>query len=222
MKNIIAKVLSVQIGKIKIIKDESMKEKQWETGSFKKPVSSQIDVTTMGVKGDEISDLIHHGGIHKAVFANSYLNYPTWSEFLNKENLEFGSLGENITFSHIKEEDVCIGDIHQIGEVILEVSQPRQPCWKLSKMHNTDNVKEHIYETNRTGWYYRVVQEGTISKDDSVVLVRRIKDAISIYHANEILKEPSKYEKKAKQLINLDVLSQAFKDSLIKRYNNGK
>ncbi|HIP12943.1 MAG TPA: MOSC domain-containing protein [Arcobacter sp.] len=222
MKNIIAQVLSVQIGKIKIIKDESMKEKKWETGSFKKPVSSQIDVTTMGIKGDEISDLIHHGGIHKAVFANSYLNYPTWSKFLNKKNLEFGSLGENITFSNIKEEDVCIGDIHQIGEVILEVSQPRQPCWKLSKMHNIDMFKENIYETNRTGWYYRVLEEGTISKDDSVVLVKRLESAISIFHANEILKEPSKYEKKAKQLIDLNVLSQAFKNSLIKRYNNGK
>jgi len=220
MKKIISKVLSVQIGKIKTIKDDSMKEKSWQTGAFKEPVSNSIEVKKLGVIGDEISDLIHHGGVNKSVFANSYENYPLWAEFLKKDSLEFGALGENITFSKIKEEDVCIGDIHQIGEVLLEVSQPRQPCWKLSKMNNIEKFKEFIYDTNRTGWYYRVLNEGTISKDDDVVLVKRLEDDISIFLANDILKEPLKYEQQTKQLINLDILSDAFKKSLIKRYKN--
>ena len=217
-KNIISKVLSVQIGKIRTIKDDSFKEKQWQTGSYKEPVDVALDVRFDGVIGDEISDLVFHGGPNKVLFANSYENYNEWAKYLKVDSLEYGALAENITMSTIKEEDVYVGDVHKIGTVILEVSQPRQPCWKISKKHNDKTFKKHIYDTKRTGWYYRVLQEGQISANDEVELISRVSNPISIYKANEILENPKEDEKSTSILINLSVLGEQFKNNLKKRY----
>lgn len=217
-ENIISKVLSVQIGKIRIIRDDTMKEKQWKTASFKEPIEGVLEVKFDGIVGDEVSDLVHHGGVDKAVFANSYENYKLWSEYLNKDNLSFGALAENLTLSNIKEEDVCIGDIHQIGTVIFEVSQPREPCWKISKKHHNKTFTKHIYDTGRTGWYYRVLEEGQIQKDDEVQLLKRLENPITILKANEILKEANSYEELTKYLLDLDILGEPFRKSLKKRY----
>ena len=185
-KNIISKVVSLQVGKVKIIQDDdSIKNKSWSTGSYKEAVSDARDVTFDGIKGDEVADLIHHGGKDKAIFANSFENYKDWAIYLGKKNLEFGALAENLTLSKIKEEDVCIGDIHKIGTTTLEVSQPREPCWKISKRHNNKTFTKHIYDTGRTGWYYRVLEEGKIKKNDNVELLRRVKNPITILQANK-------------------------------------
>jgi MOSC domain-containing protein YiiM len=218
MENTISKILSIQIGKIKTIQDESLKEKQWTTGSFKEPIDEEVTVTKAGIIGDEVADLRYHGGEHKAIFANSYENYPSWREYLGDVSLTFGALAENITLSDIKEEDVYIGDIHQIGEVILEVSQPREPCWKISKKHKNKTFTKHIYDTGRTGWYYRVLQEGKIKADDTIVLTKRLQDKINILEANNILHNPFKDEILTKYLLGLDILGTPFRDSLEKRY----
>ena len=218
-KHIISSVVSLQIGKIKIIKDDTVKEKQWSTGSYKEPVSNIRDVSFDGIDGDEVSDLIHHGGEHKAVFANSYLNYPKWKEYLGVEKLVFGALAENLTLDKIAEEDVCIGDIHKIGTTTFEVSQPREPCWKISKKHNNKTFTKEIYDTGRTGWYYRVLEEGQIKKNDTVEFVKRISKPITILKANEILRDPTSDIETANYLLGLDVLGEPFRKSLGKKVN---
>ena len=219
-KNIISKVISLQIGKIRTIKDKTLKNGIWTTGSYKMPVFGYQDINFLGIKGDEVSDTIHHGGKHKAVFANSYENYPIWEKYLGVKKLEFGALAENLTLSKIKEEDVCIGDVHKIGSVILEVSQPREPCWKISQKHNNKTFTKEIYNSGRTGWYYRVLEEGQIKKGDKVEMLKRVKNPISIFKANEVLKNIKSNQKLAKQLINLDVLGEPFKKSLTKAICN--
>ncbi len=222
VENVISKVVSLQIGKIKTIKDDSMKDKEWKTGSYKEPVSNIQDVSFNGIKGDEISDLVHHGGEHKAVFANSYENYKQWSQYLGKDSLPFGALAENLTLSNIKEEDVCIGDIHKIGTVVFEVSQPREPCWKISKKHNNKTFTKHIYDTGRTGWYYRVLEEGQIRQNDEVQHLRRLDNAVTILKANETLRDPSSNMETANYLLQLDVLGEPFRKSLLKSTNLSK
>jgi len=216
-KSNISTIVSLQIGKIRTIKDDTVKGGEWQTGSYKEPVTNIKDVTFDGIDGDEVSDLIHHGGTHKAVFANSYENYKPWAEFLGVEKLEFGALAENLTLSDIKEEDVCIGDIHQIGTVVFEVSQPREPCWKISKKHNHKTFTKNIYDTGRTGWYYRVLEEGQIKKGDEVVRLKRIANPITILKANEVLRNPKENIELATQLIELDILGEPFRKSLKKK-----
>ncbi len=218
-KNIISSIVSLQVGKVRTIKDENMKEGQWTTGSYKEPVSNIRDVGFDGIEGDEVSDLIHHGGEHKAIFANSILNYPLWEEYLEVDKLSFGSLAENLTLDKIKEEDVCIGDIHKIGTIVLEVSQPREPCWKISKKHNNKTFTKHIYDTGRTGWYYRVLEEGQIKKGDNIDFLKRIDNPITILKANEILRDPSSDIQTANYLLKLDLLGEPFRKSLTKKLN---
>ncbi len=221
-KNIISNVVSLQVGKIRTIQDDSMKEGQWSTGSYKEPVSNIRDVNFDGIVGDEVSDLVHHGGEHKAVFANSFLNYSKWEKYLDVDKLSFGALAENLTLDKIAEEDVCIGDIHKIGTTTLEVSQPREPCWKISKKHNNKTFTKEIYDTGRTGWYYRVLEEGQIKKGDTVDFLRRIDNPITILKANEILRDPSSDLDMANHLLELDVLGEPFRKSLQKKVNSIK
>ncbi len=221
-KNIISTVVSLQVGKIRTIQDDTMKEGQWSTGSYKEPVSNIRDVTFDGIQGDEVSDTVNHGGEHKAIFANSLLNYPKWEEYLGVDNLIFGALAENLTLDKIAEEDVCIGDIHKIGTTTLEVSQPREPCWKISKKHNNKTFTKHIYDTGRTGWYYRVLEEGQMKKDDKVEFLRRIDNPINILKANEILRDPASALDMANYLVQLDVLGEPFRKSLKKKINSIK
>jgi len=216
--NIIAKVISIQVGNIITIDDNSIKGKQWSTGSYKKQVTNLRDVTFTGIEGDEVFDTKHHGGIDKAIFANALSNYPKWEKYLKVKKLQYGSLSENLTISNIDENEVCIGDIHQIGTVILEVSQPREPCWKISKKHNNKSFTKYIYKSGQTGWYYRVLQEGQIQINNEIILLKRINNAITIAQANKIIKNPKLDIKLTDELLKLNVLSNAFKQSVEKIY----
>lgn len=210
----ISKIKSIQISGIKTINDEN---KNWETGSFKTPIDEAI-VTKLGIEGDKVSDTKHHGGVDKAVFANSLQNYPKWQKFLDiKENLPYGALAENLTVKEIDEDDVFIGDIHQIGDVILEVSQPREPCWKIGQKWHNKNFTKYIYDSGETGWYYRVLKEGKIKQGDTLRLVKRENHKVTIKKANEILRDPKKDIELANYLLDLDVLSEAWKKSLRKK-----
>ena len=210
---------SIQTGKVQ-------KLEGWETASFKKEVKS-IKVKNMGIEGDEVADTKSHGGFEKAVFANSFENYQGWREFLNTDFLEPGSLGENLTISGLDEMNVYLGDIHQIGEVILQVAQPRKPCWKISKKHNNKGFTKLIFNTGKTGWYYSVIKPGVIKKDDQISILSIQKSnelhryinnqKISILDANKAFKDPKHNQLTLKRILTITGLSEKYKESIKKR-----
>jgi len=206
----ISTLISIQSGKI-------IKEPKYESAFDKNQYHQKIQIKNTGLVGDEIADKKHHGGIDKAVFANSFKNYKQWSEFLGLKELNFGALGENLTFDNICEDDVCIGDIHKIGTTILQVSQPRKPCWKISHRWDNKDFTKHIYKTGRTGWYYRVLQEGFINKNDKVKLVQKGESQISIALANQVYQDPDSNKDIAKILLDSKILATAWRNGLIKR-----
>jgi len=215
--NIIAKILSVQIGKVVTSGDENSGEfltKEYTTASIKDPIVGKVEVTKLSIIGDSVADTIHHGGVYKAVFANSINNYNHWKEFLDKDELSFGALGENLTFDTIDESDVCIGDIHKIGSVTMQVSQPRQPCWKISRRWKHNDLSKEIYDSGKTGWYYRILEEGSFKSNDKVELISQLKTKITILKANETLRDVSSNMKIANQLLEIDCLSPAWLKSL--------
>jgi len=223
--NIIAKILSVQVGKVKTSGDKNSKEfltKQYTTASIKNPVDEKVEVTKLSIIGDSVADTIHHGGVHKAVFANSINHYNHWKKFLDKEELPYGALGENLTFDTIDESIVCIGDVHKIGSVTLQVSQPRQPCWKLSRRWEHNDFMKEIYDSGKTGWYYRVLEEGSFQSGDSVELISQFKDKITIFEANETLRDVSSNIKTANILLNMECLAPAWLKSLNSKLGNAK
>ncbi len=216
----IATLLSVQVGKVVTSGDAHSKEflsKVYTTASYKDPVDGKVEVTKEGIIGDLVADTVHHGGVDKAVFANSFLNYEVWQEFLGVDVLPFGALAENLTCDAIDEHDVCIGDVHKIGSVILEVSQPRKPCWKISRRWGDKSFTKEIYDSGKTGWYYRVLQEGVFQKGDSVELMRRADVTVTIKEANTAFKDPSSHVDTVKRLLALECLAEAWSSGLRKR-----
>ncbi len=162
-------------------------DKPWTTGFFKTPIDGPIFVGRTNLVGDGQADLKHHGGVDKAVLAYSAEHYPKWRAELGKPDLPFGAFGENLTISGMTEGLVCIGDIFRVGEVIFEVSQPRQPCWKLARRWRLHELTGLVVRNGRSGWYLRVMEEGQIEAGIPVELLERPNPAWSIARANEIL-----------------------------------
>lgn len=114
-----------------------------------------------------------HGGPEKALLAYCSDHYPRWREDLQREDLQDGSFGENFSLSTLDESVVAIGDRFQVGTAIVEVSQPRQPCWKLARRCALPTMPAKAIANGRLGWYFRVIQAGTVAVGDELQCVAR-------------------------------------------------
>jgi MOSC domain-containing protein YiiM len=132
-------------------------------------------VAQTGLVGDEQADLSVHGGPDKAVYAYGSANYQQWRQEYpqHRELLVPGGLGENLSIDGIREEDLCVGDIHAIGSVRLQVCQPRQPCFKFALRFDDKHMPKAMIRNGRSGWYYRVLETGTLNPGDPVKLIER-------------------------------------------------
>jgi MOSC domain-containing protein YiiM len=181
---------SVQIGKPKSYGREDATESHdqlWTTSFFKMPVEGPVFVSRTEIAGNAQADLKHHGGIDKAVLAYSADHYPFWQRDLKLPDMPYGAFGENLTISGLDEHSVHIGDVFSIGEVVFEVSQPRQPCWKLARRWRTNELVAMVVANGCTGWYMRVLEEGMIEAGTPVELLKRVNDDWSIARANWIM-----------------------------------
>jgi len=181
---------SIQVGTPKNYGSEEASDahdKPWTTGFFKVPVAGPVFAGATNLAGDGQADLKHHGGVDKAVLAYSADHYPNWREELRFPDMPFGAFGENLTISGLSEESVFIGDIFRIGPVTFEVSQPRQPCWKLARRWRMHELVRLVVHNGRSGWYLRVLEEGYIEAGMPVELLERPNPAWSIARANKIL-----------------------------------
>ena len=141
----------------------------------KSPVSGTVTVGTLGVDGDEQGDPRVHGGPDKALHQYAQAHYPLWQSELGPLPVldAPGAFGENLASSGMTEQDLCLGDQVSIGSVLLEVSQSRQPCWKLNDRFDVPDMARRVQHTGRTGWYYRVLEAGTLQAGDAITLVAR-------------------------------------------------
>jgi len=181
---------SIQIGAPKSYGSEEAADphdKSWTTGFFKTAIAGLVFAGKTNLAGDGQADLVNHGGVDKAVLAYSADHYPIWREELGMPAMPAGAFGENLTITGLCEKTVCIGDILRIGPVTFEVSQPRQPCWKLARRWRMHELTAFVVRNGRTGWYLRVLEEGWIEAGMAVELLERPNPAWSIARANEIL-----------------------------------
>lgn len=218
-----AKILSVQVGRAKTYGDAQSKdflEKEWQSASFKEVSHTPRFAHFTGLAGDEVADTVHHGGVDKAIFANSYENYAHWATFLEQKSLPFGALAENLTITGLHEQSVMLGEVHQIGTAILQVSQPRKPCWKISRRWNHKAFTNEIFTSGLTGWYYKVLQEGLIGSDDEIKVIQQKTPQISILKANEAFREPEKYKSILETILDIPSLASSYQESIVKRLKN--
>jgi len=139
-------------------------------------VTRPIEVRPQGLAGDEQGDKRRHGGLDKAVHHYPAEHYPFWRAQLPDVATRHwypGAFGENLSTTGLTESDICIGDVFQVGNVRLQVSQARQPCWKLNLRFETPDMAKRVQDSGRTGWYYRVLEPGRIAPDDLWVLTDR-------------------------------------------------
>lgn len=216
-----AYIKSIQVGKIVLLDSQDDTAKKCLSGFNKNEFCDKIFVGIDGVVGDEIADTKHHGGKEKAIFANSFENYEIWMSFLGKNELPYGALGENLTISGLDEKTVCVGDIHKIGDTLLQVSQPRKPCFKISKRWQNKDFAKEIFKSKKTGWYYRVLQTGYINKNDTIQIIQKDKQHLSIYEINSAFYEPKNINKIfLENFFALSTITKNWHEDMRKRVNN--
>ena len=162
------KLLSVQVGRPRTI--PSPGRDPVRTAIFKDPVLFRVLVRRLNIEGDAQADLRVHGGPDKAVYAYDRSGYDHWRARLPEE-LPYGQFGENLTVEGMPESQVRIGDVYRVGGALLQVSQPRSPCYKLSlKMGRPDFGKAFV-ASGHPGFYFRVLEEGEIGAGDAIELL---------------------------------------------------
>ncbi|MEQ8897302.1 MAG: MOSC domain-containing protein [Roseovarius sp.] len=140
----------------------------------KQPVTGRVSIGTLGLTVDEQADLKVHGGPDKALHHYPADHYAIWRAELGREDLHPGSFGENLTTTGLTEKTVCIGDIFTLGTAEIQVSQGRQPCWKLNAHVDEARMAYLFQKTGRTGWYYRVLSPGAVAPGDTLSLLERL------------------------------------------------
>lgn len=192
-------------------------DKPWTTGFYKQPVLGDIWLGYEGLKGDQQADRRYHGGPEKAVCVYASEHLPYWQQQLGLPDLPHGAFGENFTVSGLLESDVCIGDRYQIGQAVVQVSQPRQPCWKLARRWQVKDLTVQVERTGYTGFYFRVIKHGTVAAGETFTLVERPFPQWTIALANEIMHHRRADKAAARELAECPLLSSSWKDSLWNR-----
>jgi MOSC domain-containing protein YiiM len=159
--------LALNISKPKVVK---YKGDDVLTGIYNASIEGPRMVRKLNIEGDEQADLTVHGGIDKAVYAFPSEHYFYFQDALKQGPYKPGQFGENLTTEGMLESNVRIGDRYRVGEVVFEVSQPRSPCYKFAIKMGTAEALKVFINSAKTGFYFRVLHEGTIQSGDSIEL----------------------------------------------------
>lgn len=165
-----------------------------QTGIFKHPVFEPLFLTKNDVSKDTVIDRVHHAGLNKACYLFSADNYPYWKEKYPKMDWNWGMFGENLTVDGLDEYTMRIGNIYKIGDALVQVSQPREPCYKLGVRFGTQEILKQFIEHNRSGTYVRILEEGSVKTGDNIQLIEQSENTLTVqqFYALMFAKEKSK------------------------------
>jgi MOSC domain-containing protein YiiM len=208
-----ADIISINIGLPASIKAGNRKVL---TGIYKSPVNNALYLAKLNFQGDGQGDLEHHGGLEKAVCVYPEEHYPYWEKELHCK-LTPGAFGENLTTRGLIEENICIGDIFKLGEAIVQVSQPRRPCYKLSIRYQLEDLPLRFQNTGYTGFYLRVLQEGIVSVKDKLILAEPHPHRITVGYANQIMHHDRHNQEGIHKLLAVKELAENWRRTFLKR-----
>ncbi|WP_148931133.1 MOSC domain-containing protein [Paenibacillus methanolicus] len=190
--------------------------KEIQTGINKKPAEGRLFLTKTGLNGDGQGDLVHHGGEDKAVCVYSLAHFPYWEEAWGKP-VEPGAFGENFTTEGLTEDALRIGDVLRVGTALVQVSQPRQPCFKLGLKHGLPELPVRVQENGYTGFYFRVLEEGEVGAGDPFLLERRDSAGITLQEANRVMHTDKKDAAGIAKVLEVAALSASWRETLSSR-----
>ena len=210
---------SIQAGKIVTHPGDGSHKtlsREFTTGFYKTRISGLVKITQAGIVGDQQHDLKNHGGPDKAILVYSQDHFPYWKETLNLD-VQAGGFGENFTVMNFDETMVCLGDTWRIGNVMTQVTQPRQPCWKLARRWNRLELPKKVIKTGKSGWYLRVTKAGEVNAPHSITLIDRPHEKWTISRLNQLYYAKEKNYAELEELIEINSLADAWRDDLKKR-----
>lgn len=213
------RLLSIQVSLPREVSAEESPDpggKSWTTGFFKRAVEGPLWLDRINLAGDGQGDRKNHGGPDKAVLAYAGAHYPLWRTELDWPDVPHGAFGENFTVQGLDEGTVCIGDVYEIGGVVVQVAQPRMPCWKISARWRRPGLLERVEATGRTGWYLRVLWEGTVQAGDTLRLTERPHAGWTVTAATAVMRARHDIDG-ARRLAACPALAEVWRDALQKR-----
>lgn len=196
-KKLTMRIISVNVG---LPREVMWKGRTVLTGIFKAPVAERIQLRFLNLDGDRQADLTVHGGANKAVYAYPSEHYAYWQQELPEMELPWGVFGENLTVAGLLEDAVNIGDRFRIGSAEVMVAQPRMPCYKLGIRFGRTDIIQRFQASHLSGIYFSVVREGEVGTGDSIELMSRDENRVTVADIVRLLD---------RHTVNLELLQRA-------------
>jgi len=171
------KLISVNIGLPRLVMQNG---DPVSTGIFKTPFTGRVMLRTLNLDGDRQADLSVHGGPSKAVYVYPSEHYEYWKRELPEMALPWGMFGENFTSAGLSESELNIGDKFRVGSAVVMVTEPRMPCYKLGIKFGRPDIVKRFLASERTGFYFAVIQEGEVGAGDEIQLIEASKDNVKV------------------------------------------
>jgi MOSC domain-containing protein YiiM len=219
MMALMMKLVSVQVGRPRIVPpsgDGQPWDRQWETAFWKEPVEVPVRVRRLQVEGDGQAAVDIHGGSDQAVLCYSASHYPLWRRELELPEMSPGGFGENFTIAGQDERSVCIGDVYEVGEALVQVSKPRGPCFKISWRWRRPDLLGRVEATGRHGWYARVLREGLIEAGQPLRLEARPHPEWTVGAAGQVIRFRKRRPELAAQLARCEALAEEDRGHLLR------
>ena len=204
------KLLSVNVS---LPKEVPYKGKTIRTGIYKEPVQGRIMLRRLDLDGDGQADLVGHGGIYKAVHVYSIENYDHWKRELGREDFSYGQFGENFTVEGMREDDIHIGDVFRVGAALVEVTQPRVPCFKLAMKMGMPGFLKLFMPSERVGFYFRVLEEGEVGAGDVLERTKVGPEQMTVRQMFHLLYFDNKNVESARKALRIPALSPGWRGS---------
>lgn len=157
-----------------------------QSGIFKTPVEGPLRIDETWLQGDDQADKVGHGGPNRRVCVHPLENYSYWAGRIGR-SLKYGDFGENFTTEGLVESEVIVGDVYHIGTSILQVSQPRTPCFKLATRYGVKELAGWLAQTGLTGFYLRLLEPGEFRADDTISLLDRPSHGVTVLETNRVM-----------------------------------
>ena len=207
------KIISTNIGKATTFLWNGREE---QTGIFKYPTDEPLFLSKMDVLKDTVIDREHHAGINKACYLFPSDRYPYWKGMYPELNWDWGMFGENLTVEGLDESIMRIGDIYKIGNAIVQVSQPREPCYKLGVRFGNAKILKEFIDYGYSGTYVRILEEGKVKNGDELILQKKSENTLTVKECFQIILAKQKDPVLLQKAINNPSLPEYKRDRLKK------
>jgi MOSC domain-containing protein YiiM len=211
------KIISVNVG---LPREVVWKGITVRTAIFKEPVAGTVAIRELNLADDQQADLTVHGGSEKAVYVYPVEHYEYWRKQLPDVSLSWGAFGENLTTAGLSEDTLRIGDLLRAGSAILQITQPRMPCYKLELRFNRDDMIKRFLGSGRSGFYLSVIEPGDVGPESRVEILDRDPDSVTISDIVRLYLDQARDPELLQRATNVTSLPENWKTQLRLRAQN--